>query len=516
MSLFDFNVAVGRFAGPVGIGLDTPESLLAEMDRLGIGEALVYHALAAEADIEKGNHLLLDAIARAPRLHPCWVVAPRYLADLPDPDLWINDAVAGGVRAVRAFPRYHLYGVNERTLGPMCAALGRAGIPLILDFGGRHWSERAIPWHDVRLLADQFRDLPIVVVGPTVGDVREVDATLRSSENVHIECHALIPPDLYSQMANAGFSGRLVFGTGMPMRAGECSVSQLVHSGLNATDFGAVSGGTARKLLKLQDKTATTVAAPTPPLPSDVIDVHAHIGSWERTTTPVKGPEEFVVSMDRCGISKMVFSSFSAIHGETRYGNQETADAVRRFPSRLYGYCVINPNFPGESAAELARCFEHARNFVGLKFHCQLHGAQLHDPGYEIALVYANDHSLPVLVHGGGQDHWDDVAAAYPNASIIMAHACTWDGRDPGGRALYERVATTANLFVDVAGSPAHRGAMRALIDLVGVEKVLFGSDFPMFDLAFELGRVAWSEISIREKRSICSDNALRIFRRIV
>jgi hypothetical protein len=163
----------------------------------------------------------------------------------------------------------------------------------------------------------------------------------------------------------------------------------------------------------------------------------------------------------------------------------------------------------------LAGCFEHSQNFVGLKFHCQLHGAQLHDHGYEAALAYANEHSLPVLVHGGGQDHWDDVAAAFPHASIIMAHACAWDGRDPVGRALYERVATTPNLYVDVAGSPAHRGAMRALVQLVGADKILFGSDFPMFDLAFELGRVRYGELTQGDKAAICSENAYRIFQRL-
>jgi hypothetical protein len=227
----------------------------------------------------------------------------------------------------------------------------------------------------------------------------------------------------------------------------------------------------------------------------------------------VKGPDAFVRSMDRCGIDKLVFSSFSAIHGETRLGNAETAKWVRQHPKRLFGYCVINPNYPDEVDDELRLRFDDCVNFAGLKLHCQLHGAQLHDAGYARALTYASEHGLPVLVHGGGQDKWDDVCANYPGANFIMAHACAWDGIDATLRELYIRVATTPNVYVDTAGSPAHRGALRALIDLIGVDKILYGSDFPMFDFAFEAGRIIGADLSPNEKHAVCSTNAQRIFK---
>jgi hypothetical protein len=219
--------------------------------------------------------------------------------------------------------------------------------------------------------------------------------------------------------------------------------------------------------------------------------------------------------MDRCGVNKMIVSSFTAIHGETRLGNREAAEAVKDHSGRLFAYCVANPNYPKDTEADLKLHFEHAMSFVGLKLHCQLHGAQLHDPGYQGALEFANAHDLPVLVHGGGQDKWDEIAARYPRASFIMAHACAWDGFDASGRSLYSRVRETPNLYVDVSGSPAHRGALRALVEWVGTAKVLYGSDFPMFDLAFEVGRVLLSDLSLDDKRAICSGNAARVFKRI-
>jgi predicted TIM-barrel fold metal-dependent hydrolase len=230
---------------------------------------------------------------------------------------------------------------------------------------------------------------------------------------------------------------------------------------------------------------------------------------------PLSEAEAIVQSMDRCGVDRMIGSSFTAIHGETTLGNTEAAQVVAAFPNRLYAYAVINPHYPGEVPDELARCFTDGRGFVGLKFHCGLHGVQLEHAGYDRALAFADEHALPVLVHGGGRDRWREVCLRYPRASFIIAHACAWDGFTEDGKQSFALAREVANLYVDVAGSASYRGALRALVDLVGVEKVLYGSDFPMFDLAFELGRVTLSELSPAEKAAVWGGNAMRIFTRL-
>jgi len=69
MSFLDVNVAIGRFARPAGGAFDTADALQAEMKRLGIGEALVYHALAAEgAAILLSSHALTEVEARTDRI----------------------------------------------------------------------------------------------------------------------------------------------------------------------------------------------------------------------------------------------------------------------------------------------------------------------------------------------------------------------------------------------------------------------------------------------------------------
>ena len=342
-----------------------------------------------------------------------------------------------------------------------------------------------------------------------------MNAALLAASNLYLEISSFIVPDALARLAHQGLAHQLVFGTGMPRRAGECAVEMTTRSGLGSSDAASVAFGAARRLLHLPE----TSGAPWPDrslqLDAAVIDTHIHYGSWERTCSPPTTPDAIVASMNRCGVDKVIGSSFSAIHGEMRIGNQETADATRLFPDRLFGFCVINPHLPRMVDEELDRCFEDSENFVGLKLHCGLHEVQLQHRGYDHALGYADEHRLPVLVHGGGKDDWDSVTTTFPGANFIMAHACSWDGFADEGRALYARLPGTPNLYVDVAGSAAWRGALRALIDLVGMDRVLYGSDFPMFDFAYELGRVTLSELSEDEKAAVIGGNAKRIFRRL-
>lgn len=518
MALLDINVALGRFAKD-RFGFDTPADMRSEMQRLRISEALVCHALALEGDIELGNRRLSDCLHGEPDLYPCWVMAPSVLGDLPEPSAWVAAAVAAGVRAVRAVPRHSLYSLASWCVDPLLAALEKAELPLLIDFGPRHWSEKTIPWTDIEAVCSRHPSLNVVVLGATVSDTRDAVPLLHSLPNLYLELHAFNPADGLPLLARDGLASQLIFGTGLPQRAAECVVEQTLRSGLAAADLNAIAAGNARRLLRLparvpppflgagDDPTAHTVGA--------VIDVHAHAGAWERTVTTVRNPDDAVRSMHRCGIHKMILSSFAAIHGEVRTGNRQTAEWTAAYPDFLYAYAVVHPHYPAEIENELEQCFEQSTNFVGIKFHCGLHGAQLQHNGYIPALEYADAHQLPILVHGGGQDDWETIAGRYPKAAFIMAHACSWDGFDPAGRRLYQPARDLENLFVDVAGSAAHHDALYALIDLVGSDKVLFGSDFPMFDLSFALGRIARSRLNPVEKVRICGGNALRIFRSV-
>ena len=113
----------------------TSENLLSEMDRVGIGEALVFSSRSLMSHPDDGNRMILKETADHPRLHPCWVLLPPGTHELPEPKVLIREMREAGVRAARLFPVMHNYPFVMDILTPLLDVLSGARIPLFLDTG---------------------------------------------------------------------------------------------------------------------------------------------------------------------------------------------------------------------------------------------------------------------------------------------------------------------------------------------------------------------------------------------
>ena len=75
-------------------------------------------------------------------------------------------------------------------------------------------------------------------------------------------------------------------------------------------------------------------------------------------------------------------------------------------------------------------------------------------------------------------------------------------------------VAECPNLAVDYAGSINEKGAYEMGLELLGPDRVIFGSDLPSADYYVNAGRVLELEVSDLVKQQIFADNILRILGR--
>ena len=127
MDIFDMNCMLGPTRTDREPCFRTPEALLAEMDRVGIAEALVYASHAAMGHPADANAWVVEATRAHPRLHPCWAVLPPGTGELPEPEELVAQMRAQGVRAARMFPAVHGFPLLERILRPLLEALSGAG-----------------------------------------------------------------------------------------------------------------------------------------------------------------------------------------------------------------------------------------------------------------------------------------------------------------------------------------------------------------------------------------------------
>ena len=101
LNFFDCNTYIGRQRKSSPLAFHTTEGLLAEMDYLGIDEAVVYHATG-------GNGSLMQAIKGYERLHGCWVYPLHHYPGMPEPIKVVEDMLDQGVKVTRLLPSFYL------------------------------------------------------------------------------------------------------------------------------------------------------------------------------------------------------------------------------------------------------------------------------------------------------------------------------------------------------------------------------------------------------------------------
>jgi len=124
-----------------------------------------------------------------------------------------------------------------------------------------------------------------------------------------------------------------------------------------------------------------------------------------------------------------------------------------------------------------------------------------------------------------------DLAKTYPDTQIILNHAGLPADRSPDGIAAWSRAMATLahrpNVAVKISGigvpgatwtAEANRKIVLTVIDLFGVDRAMFASNFPVdslcatFDRIYGGFREIVADFSAADQRKLFCDNAIRIY----
>ena len=131
MEFFDCHASYGPTYTRTLLELPDPQALIAQMERVGIGKALVYHGAAVRGYPLEAKQRLITELAPYPQLVPAWVLLPPQTGEW-DLESFPGEMKASGVRALWAFPGDHRYLLNKVTMGPVLEELVARKIPLFL------------------------------------------------------------------------------------------------------------------------------------------------------------------------------------------------------------------------------------------------------------------------------------------------------------------------------------------------------------------------------------------------
>ncbi|MBM3262787.1 MAG: amidohydrolase [candidate division Zixibacteria bacterium] len=239
----------------------------------------------------------------------------------------------------------------------------------------------------------------------------------------------------------------------------------------------------------------------------EIVDFHCHIGAWPQYGM-FDDVDDMLRAMDATGVDQACV--FDVFHGDHRRGNDEVARVTRAHPDRFIGFAFVTPHYPEEITDELNRAFD-SLGMRAIKIYPPYFDRPVTDPAWASVFEFANHRRLTVISHTWGGDTKCDpmlfvtLAAQYPQVRWVMGHA----GGPPTGRESAKRAALAhPSIFLEICSSFRNPGAIEDLIAAVGADRVVFGSDMPLFDPAIHVGRILLCNATQEEKRNMLGGNA--------
>ena len=258
----------------------------------------------------------------------------------------------------------------------------------------------------------------------------------------------------------------------------------------------------------------------------EIIDFHTHpFIKSESNICKYKpncnmSPESTLKTFAGLGVSKICGS---VINSSPLKENESIWDRIRACNEEalklkdMYGDFYIpgfhvHPDYVDESIKEIDYMHQKGVNLIGELVPYSMGYSNYNTENLNKIIDYASTKGMVVNLHTmPDDDDLDAFVEAHPTVTIIAAHP----GENPKLIRHIERLKKYPNYYLDLSGTGIFRhGSVRKLIDEVGVERILFGSDYPTCNPAMFVGAILLDElITPEEKQIIFSENVKRILK---
>ena len=259
-----------------------------------------------------------------------------------------------------------------------------------------------------------------------------------------------------------------------------------------------------------------------------VIDAHCHIypekiaekavaatDRFYSSTAYGKGTVEHLVkAYGEFGIDHAIVQSVATTPHQVKSINEFIAKEVELSDGFLTGLGTLHPD-----SSDIAGDIEHLRELglKGVKLHPDIQGFKVDKS--ELLKIYelCEKQALPILMHTGDYRYDNSnpnrvlpILKAYPCLTMIGAHFGGWSVWEEA----CEKFAGLPNFYVDCSSSFefAENVDFKELTLRYGTDKVLFGSDYPMWSARDVLERFLKMGLSEDDNRKILSENVKKLF----
>lgn len=255
----------------------------------------------------------------------------------------------------------------------------------------------------------------------------------------------------------------------------------------------------------------------------DIIDAHAHLAFPQPLFEGHEAAAEDLVSqMETTSVDLAVVLALATEKGNlkaTKKYNEFIADTAKEFCDQFTGVGSVHPGDAKKAVEELDRFCD--LGLKGVKFHPGMQNFHCNDEEMNAIAKKCEDLDIPVIIHSYFPDDTSEYDRLYTlvadnqHTKFVLAHM--------GGHAFldcYRYVqSSTKNVYFDVSSiavmfrrSP-YTEHIAWLIQKIGADRVMFGSNYPMYQLVDALAAFDDLGLPFEESQQILGKTAAELLK---
>ena len=252
-----------------------------------------------------------------------------------------------------------------------------------------------------------------------------------------------------------------------------------------------------------------------------ITDVNVYLSRWPFRRLPCDETPRFLERLQRLNVTQAWVGSFDGIlHRDVGGVNARLAEECQKHPKGLLvPFGSVNPKLP-DWQEDLRRCHED-HHMPGVRLHPNYHDYRLDDPVFAELLTLAQKSGLIVQLVVRMEDlrtqhpllQVPDVGIK-PLSALVAArpklHLVILNGQRTIHGNMLRQLVGAGNVYFDIAVQEAV-GGVANLLGSLPLERVLFGSHFPLFNLESAVLKMRESELSPAQSEAIAHENAHRL-----
>jgi hypothetical protein len=245
---------------------------------------------------------------------------------------------------------------------------------------------------------------------------------------------------------------------------------------------------------------------------------------YKNSKAKMVGAEDLIASMDESGIDRSVICGFPWNQPDLcSFHNHYLMESASRYPDRLIVFVSLLFSNPDWSGKELDRALKGGARGVGeiAFYRDEMTPQDIHS--MKPILTRMERQGIPLLLHtnetighsypGKGRtplERFYELILSHPNLPVVLGH---WGGGLPFYELMPEVAKVMVNVYYDTAASPfIYSKKIYAIASqIVGAEKILFGTDFPLISPRRYFKELEESGLSRQDQAKILGVNIAKL-----